>query len=395
MKKESKAVAVVESEGSRVIINDVPLVPIKTDIEIKDGAFEIDGRKLLILTPEQADEVKGVKFNFYHYTDPDKVDFWIFVDESSSLISKEALVSLDHEDSFLDVCLVLVNSDSTDDRFEGPCVLKNVTSADNRFTISYVYGVLDHQSSRQDLEDVDLRHAFVIDTPCLLEGYYEKVILRSVDFGCKRGIRTRRELVISDSYIAFQQIDAGEIVILNSHICSGKINVYGDLRISGMTFSNKSFTELEGLYMTDKFDYTEIELPGYNGVVEIIRTSDKTAVVTKSNGSLISPTWDMIGEYEFADRDSWRQKLLGHISEVLFGKTYEIPRGISDIEDSVIRYIRDTVESRFRMIAMLSDARKLLEGGLVRTRPKSRLFNHYDQSQEPHVVKQLDYPWQL
>lgn len=323
---------------------------------------------------------KTAKLSIYSYKvgfkDGRPIDLFVVADELSSL-DLSVPGWLDFQDGSFTV-ITLVNSSSKNDYFQGGVVLVNVDTQDNAFTDSIIemntryYWMRSEDKknnpspNRVELIAVDA-HKLKLQGNQLPPGNYRDSDLYENTF--IRGEKDDNDSVnIWGSNLRHNNFREGKISVHNSTVSMSGFHITGDVLLDEVTVENEYFTQLPGVYMTSKFDLTLIDVAG-KSPAKMIRVDQDNVLITlpaEKDEFRLGGREQKLLTMSFRHPHS-RRALRCKAMDLLFGESAP-----SEIEESVLDYLVDTLLSRCSMMNLVDSAKRLLNNTLLGVKPLAR-----------------------
>lgn len=318
---------------------------------------------------------KSAKLSIYSYSvgSPDgknAVDLFVVADELSSL-DIEIPGHLHFQNKSFTV-ITLVNSQSKNDYFLGGVVLVGVESEDNSYQDSIIelrrhyFGdpskgaKTNPQARRVKVQDVDAEKVRFRGQSLPAGSYYDSSLTENTFIRGELDDDSRR-VNIWKSALRWCSFREGAIDIRNAEVTHSTFHFTGDVKLDSVTVKEEYFNNLPGIYLASKFDLTSIDVAGQSPA-QMIRVDADNVLITLP----VAKERHLAGEQNralikmpFRNPNS-RRSLRLKAMEMFFGDNMP-----SEMEESVLDYLADTVLSRCSMINLMDSAKRLLASNLL------------------------------
>ena len=274
--------------------------------------------------------------------------------------------------------VVLLDSSSFDDTFIGSVVLRGVNSKRGNYTSSVIDNAPRHSNHfRMELEYVFAYH-LTHRGNSLPRGTYVESELNWVTFDSKAG---DVQVWIAGSELTDVSLSSNKININKSYVVGCRFPFEGPITLGRTHLKHKYLpSPIPSFVCESLYDFTEIDIAGKDpAIMARIDEDNVTIVLPGKLGTLNQALLTM----SFRNPNS-RRSLRHRAMEAFFGNVEP-----SEIEESVIDYLVDTILSRVKMIGLVDDARRLLDKTLMGVKEKPTL----EEGKVDHLAPYRRKPW--
>lgn len=325
---------------------------------------------------------KKAPLNVYSYSvkssdNTKAIDMFIVADETSSL-DIEPPSYLDFQDESF-TTITLINSTVRNDYLSGNVLLANVDTADNalvdsiielapHYYLSSTNGTqLRPEDSRVKIGEVDARK-LLFRGRSLPSGTYQNSDLFENNFVRGELEDDQKPIRIYDSTLRWNSFREGKVEINESTITHCGFHFTGDVFIDKVDMADEYFGHLPSIYLSSKFDLTFVDVAG-KVPAEMIRVDLDNVIVTLPTDREVyikGESKKIFLRMSFRNPNS-RRAIRHKAMDLLFGESAP-----SEIEESVLDYLVDTLLSRCSMMNLVDSAKRLLNNTLLGVKPLAR-----------------------
>lgn len=325
---------------------------------------------------------KKAPLNVYTYTakssdNTKAIDMFIVADETSSL-DIEIPRYLDFQDESF-TTITLINSIVKNDYLAGNVLLANVDTSNSAFVDSIIELAPHHylppvagsqlkpEDSRIKIGEVDA-HKLLFRGRSLPSGTYHNSDLFENNFVRGEMEDDQKPIRIYDSALRWNSFREGRVEINASTITHCGFHFTGDVFIDKVDVADEYFGHLPSIYLSSKFDLTSIDVAG-KVPAEMIRVDMDNVIVTLPTDREIYVKGEAKKTFlKMSFRNPNSRRAIRHKAmDMLFGENMP-----SEMEESVLDYLVDTMLSRCGMMNLVDSAKRLLNNTLLGAKPLKR-----------------------